>query len=47
MIKPNHYVCIYCDLSGDNEEIIYRHILESHNVKQVKETDSKRTVWLG
>jgi len=47
MNKSTRYTCVYCDLSGDEFDLIRDHIQDYHNVNKVKEIDTKKEIWLG
>jgi len=47
MIQPTRYFCYYCDLSGNDEKLIKRHIRSFHQVKDIREIDRREILTLG
>ena len=47
MQKSPRYFCIYCDLSGNEFDLIRDHIQDYHKVKKVKPIDTQEIIHLG
>lgn len=47
MNKSPRYTCVYCNLSGDQFDLIRDHIKDYHKVEKIKEVHTKKEIWLG